>query len=303
MYDDDLELRIIQIKQVPHGCANRFLFVMCGHKDGDRRRQRGSFDPVQRDAFQMLQVRCARLQRDDQHHQVSEIRKEIIVKKYLVRDFQKVNHEQDAAAVEAFSWGSCSGGAVPVRRTSSKTALTCLLVSRMALISASILGCKPAFSSAVKYACNPYRSRMANTRSKIGAISVLRSIRASAARRRTSRFESVNPCKREGIAVPWPTFPRLTIARSRTNQTGSLANSLRTLTASTGSTYDSARAAAALSSGRLSSANCNTSVPSEGVATSPRTRPSTSRTLTPACCRYGNSICGRSAQVWISALC
>src|SRR6267378_8121502 len=112
---------------------------MCGHKDGDRRRQRGSFDPVRRDAFQMPQMCCARLQRDDQHHQVSEIRKEIIVKKYLVRDFQKVNHEQDAAAVEALSCGACcSGGTVPVRRTSSKIALPCLLVSRMALISASI---------------------------------------------------------------------------------------------------------------------------------------------------------------------
>src|SRR6202051_1065894 len=133
----------------------------------------------------MPQMGCARLQRDDQHHQVSKIRKEIIEKKHLVRDFQKVNHERDAAAVEASSWGSRSGGTVPVRRISSKTALSCLLASRMALISASIFGCKPAFSSAVKYACNPYRSRMATTCSKIGALSVLRSISASAARSRT----------------------------------------------------------------------------------------------------------------------
>src|ERR1700692_1839806 len=126
---------------------------MCGRNEGDRGRQRGSFDPVQGDAFQMPQMGCARLQRDDQHHQVSKIRKEIIDKKYLVRDFQKVNHEQDAAAVEAFSWCACpSGGTVPVRRTSSRTALTCLLAGRRALISACIFGCKPAFSSAVKYA-------------------------------------------------------------------------------------------------------------------------------------------------------
>src|ERR1700687_1106331 len=100
---------------------------MCGHKDADRRRQRGSFDPVERDTFQTPQMGCARLQRDDQHHQVSKIRKEIIEKKHLVRDFQKVNHERDAAAVEASSWGSRSGGTVPVRRISSKTALSCLL--------------------------------------------------------------------------------------------------------------------------------------------------------------------------------
>src|SRR6267143_1792118 len=102
------------------------------------------------DAFQMPQMRRARLQRDDKHHQVGEIRKEIIVKENLVRDFQKVNHEPDAAAAEASCGPFCSGGIGPARNTSSNVALTCLLPRRIALISPSSFACKPAFSSAVK---------------------------------------------------------------------------------------------------------------------------------------------------------
>src|SRR5882724_9957127 len=100
---------------------------MCWHKDGDGRRQRGLFDPVKPNTFQVPQVRCARPQCNEEHRKVSKIGEQIIVEKKLVRGVQKVNHERDAAAAaETFSWGACcSGGAVPVCRTSINISLSC----------------------------------------------------------------------------------------------------------------------------------------------------------------------------------
>src|SRR5260221_12666191 len=112
----------------------------------------------------MPQMCGARPQRDDEHHQIGEIRKEIIVKENLVRGFQKVNHERDAATAETFSCGPfCSGGVGAARNTSSNLVLASLLPRRIALVCASSCACKPAFSSPVKKACSPDASPIAIT--------------------------------------------------------------------------------------------------------------------------------------------
>src|SRR5258708_11099700 len=126
---------------------------MCGNKDGDGRHHRGSPpDPVEGEAFQLSQVCCTRLQRDGEHQQVPEIRKEVVEKKQVVREFEKVNHDREpATAAETFScdgWGS--GGKFQVRSTSSKIVFVRFLIFLLALISLSSLVCKPAFSSAVR---------------------------------------------------------------------------------------------------------------------------------------------------------
>src|SRR6266446_7419 len=58
-------------------------------------------------------------------------------------------------------------------------------------------------------------------------MSFLRSTSASAARNRTSRFASVSPRSKDGTARGSENFPKLTMARSRTNHMGSRASSLR----------------------------------------------------------------------------
>ena len=124
---------------------------MCGNKDGDGRHHRGSLDPVEGDAFQAPQVCCTRLQRDGKHQQVPEIRNEVVEKKQVVREFEKVNHDREAAAAETFScdgWGS--EGKVQVCSTSSKMVFVRFLICLLALVSLSSLACKPAFSSAVR---------------------------------------------------------------------------------------------------------------------------------------------------------
>src|SRR5258708_38262069 len=109
----------------------------------------------------MPQMCGARPQRDDEHHQIGEIRKEIIVKESLVRGFQKVNHERDAATAETFSCGPfCSGGVGPARNTSSNLSLPSLLPRRIALTSPSSCACNPAFPNPAKQACNPDHSPM-----------------------------------------------------------------------------------------------------------------------------------------------
>src|ERR1700686_3052020 len=124
---------------------------MSGHKHGDGRHHRGSLDPVEGNAFQVPQVGCARLQRDDKHQQVSEIREEVVDKKQVVGEFEEINHDREPTAAESFSrdgWGS--GGKVQVWSTSSKIVFVCLLISSLALVSLWSLACKPAFSSAVR---------------------------------------------------------------------------------------------------------------------------------------------------------
>ena len=124
---------------------------MCGHKDGDGRHHRGSLDPVEGNALQVPKVSCARLQRDGEHQQVPDIREEVVDKKQMVGEFEKVNHDPEPTAAETFScdgWGS--GGKVPVRRTSSKIVFVRLLIFLLALVSLSSLARNPAFSSAVR---------------------------------------------------------------------------------------------------------------------------------------------------------
>ncbi len=124
---------------------------MCGNKDGDGRHHRGSLDPVEGEAFQAPQVCRARLQRDGKHQQVPDIRKDVVDKKQVVRELEKVNHDPELAAAKTFSCdGSGSGGKVQVCSTSSKIVFVRFLIFLLALVSLSSLACKPAFSRAVR---------------------------------------------------------------------------------------------------------------------------------------------------------
>src|ERR1700722_20988820 len=160
---------------------------MRGHKQGDGRHHRGFFNPVEGDAFEVPKECCAGPQRDHEHGQVCEIGDEIVIEQRVIGPVQEVNHDCAAAFTRMFSWGGCdSTDSFPVCKTSSKISLVSLLFPVSSLISATRPACRPAFSKAVKKACKPYWSWRATTFSKIGINSVLKSMRPSAARSRTS---------------------------------------------------------------------------------------------------------------------
>src|SRR5205807_7137278 len=90
------------------------------------------------DAFQLPLMSRARLQRDDEHHQVCQIGCQVVVEESVVGDLQKATHDLDAVPAEAKSAGvGCSAGSVPVRSTSSKLFLAWLLKRLSAASSAS----------------------------------------------------------------------------------------------------------------------------------------------------------------------
>src|SRR5258708_1905352 len=91
--------------------------------------------------------------------------------------------------------------------------------------------------------------------------------------------EARSPVSRAGIARGLPNLPKLTTARSRTNQTGSRASSFNTSNPNSEGEFDMALAAAARNSSSSSPANWTRSRLRDALAISPKTRPNTSRTL------------------------
>src|SRR4029077_19438883 len=96
------------------------------------------------------------LQGNHQHHQIGEIAGQVIPKERVVRDIQESNHGSNAALPERLSLtASSSARRVPVRSTFCRRSLTSSLISVLTRSSFSSFARKSAFSSAVKYACNP----------------------------------------------------------------------------------------------------------------------------------------------------
>jgi hypothetical protein len=93
VYDDDLELGIIDGKERLNRIHNGLFLVMRGRDERNRRHERRELHAVEPHAVNTALMSGAGAERDDEKHEVEEIREQVINKQRAVRNLQKPQHQ------------------------------------------------------------------------------------------------------------------------------------------------------------------------------------------------------------------
>src|SRR6266849_5426876 len=115
---DKFQFRIIELPQISYRYADGCFFIVGRHDDRDGRREWRVFNPSQTMTFQPALVRRAGFQSHQQHHQVSDVAREVVPEQRVVGNLQEPNHRRAAAFFATFSVAAASDtGSEPDRST------------------------------------------------------------------------------------------------------------------------------------------------------------------------------------------